>query len=360
LSDSCKLSICIPTLNRGEFIGETLDAIVPQLTPEVELVIVDGGSTDDTESIVRAHAAHCDRIRYVRRDAADSIPSNEGFDRDCDWAVELARGRHCWLFTDDDLIVPGAIRTVLDDLADGDPDLLVIDAEVRDLALKQVLDGHRLSLSERRDYGPDDRDAFMADAGSSLSFVGTVIIRRASWLERDRASYYGTGFIHVCVIFQPPALSHIRILPLSLVQIRMGNAAWIGRAFEIWMFQWPALIWGFEGYSEDAKAKVRPREPWRQLRSLLVHRAYGSFGRPEYRKHLAHRLGRLARLRVQLMLMVPGRLAHIMTIGALAISPLRRGSFAYNLLVSSRNSNPLSRAIGRLAGQPLPSRPGNH
>jgi abequosyltransferase len=360
LSDSCRLSICIPTLNRGEFIAETLGSIVPQLTPEVELVIVDGGSTDETESIVRAHAARCDRIRYVRRDAADSVPSNEGVDRDCDWAVELARGRHCWLFTDDDLIVPGAIRTVLDELADGDPDLLVVDAEVRDQGLKQVLDERRLSVSERRDYGPDDRDAFMADAGSSLSFVGTVIIRRASWLERDRASYYGTGFIHVCVIFQPPALCHIRLLPLSLVQIRLGNAAWSGRAFELWMFQWPELIWGFEGYSEDAKAKVWRREPWRQLRSLLFHRANGSFGRPEYRKYLVHRLSRRERLPVQLLLMLPGRLAHIMTISWLAISPLRRGPITYNLLVTSRNSNPLSRAIGRMVGQPLNSRPGNN
>ena len=36
------LSICIATYNRARFIGETLDSIIPQVTPAVEIVIVDG------------------------------------------------------------------------------------------------------------------------------------------------------------------------------------------------------------------------------------------------------------------------------------------------------------------------------
>ena len=36
-----RLSICIATLNRGTFIGETLDTIVPQLRDDTELLVVD-------------------------------------------------------------------------------------------------------------------------------------------------------------------------------------------------------------------------------------------------------------------------------------------------------------------------------
>lgn len=43
--DHPRLSICIPTYNFGEFIGETLDSIVCQATDETEIVIVDGAST---------------------------------------------------------------------------------------------------------------------------------------------------------------------------------------------------------------------------------------------------------------------------------------------------------------------------
>ncbi|MBK8051587.1 MAG: glycosyltransferase [Anaerolineales bacterium] len=56
----------IPTYNRARFIGATLDSIIPQLTGETELLVVDGASTDDTETVVRARIACCPAVRYVR------------------------------------------------------------------------------------------------------------------------------------------------------------------------------------------------------------------------------------------------------------------------------------------------------
>ena len=61
-----RLSICIATLNRGAYIGETLDTIVGQLRDDVELVIVDGASKDDTEAVVGRYVAADVRVRYVR------------------------------------------------------------------------------------------------------------------------------------------------------------------------------------------------------------------------------------------------------------------------------------------------------
>ena len=46
------LSICIATHNRADYIGETLDSIIPQLTDEVEIVVVDGASTDATRTVM--------------------------------------------------------------------------------------------------------------------------------------------------------------------------------------------------------------------------------------------------------------------------------------------------------------------
>ena len=48
------LSICIATYNRADFIGETLDSIIRQLTDEVEIVVVDGASTDATRTEMSA------------------------------------------------------------------------------------------------------------------------------------------------------------------------------------------------------------------------------------------------------------------------------------------------------------------
>ena len=52
-----RLSICMATLNRAAFIGVMIDSILSQMTEEVELVIVDGASTDGTDQVVAARFA---------------------------------------------------------------------------------------------------------------------------------------------------------------------------------------------------------------------------------------------------------------------------------------------------------------
>ena len=76
-----ELSICIATYNRGKFIGETLDSILSQLVPGVELIVVDGASPDDTPGVMAQHLSHHPEIRYYREQV------NSGFDRDYDKTV---------------------------------------------------------------------------------------------------------------------------------------------------------------------------------------------------------------------------------------------------------------------------------
>jgi len=84
-------SVIIPTFNRADCIGRTLDSVLGQsLTPD-EIIVVDDGSTDDTHALV---ADYGERIRYVRQaNAGVSAARNHG--------ARLARGR--WLaFVDSD------------------------------------------------------------------------------------------------------------------------------------------------------------------------------------------------------------------------------------------------------------------
>ena len=84
---SIKLSICIATRNRGEFIGETLESIAAQCTSSVEIVVLDGASSDNTEQVVRALQNAMPALRYFRQE------KNGGVDRDDDAVVGLALGR---------------------------------------------------------------------------------------------------------------------------------------------------------------------------------------------------------------------------------------------------------------------------
>lgn len=61
------VSVIIPAYNAGPTIGETLRSVVRQTHAELEIVVVDDGSNDDTPEIVKAHAAADKRIRLLRQ-----------------------------------------------------------------------------------------------------------------------------------------------------------------------------------------------------------------------------------------------------------------------------------------------------
>lgn len=347
-----QLTICIATYNRAAFIGATLDSIVPQLRPGVEIVIVDGASPDNTTVVVASYVERFSAIRYFRE------AMNSGVDGDYDKAVDYAAGEHCWLLPDDDLLAPDAVERVLDALESGAVDLLIVDAEVRDRSLNRVLQSGRLALKGERRYGPEDAEDLLADAGYCLSFIGGVIVRKDLWASRRREPYFGSLFIHVGVIFQRRGIGFAKILAEPLVRIRAGNAMWRPRGFEIWAFKWPSLIWSFDGYSDVAKAKVTPREPWRRFWWLLGYRALGAYSRSEYELYFADRLVGCESLIPRLAAAFPGRLANLIGVAVLALAGKGGGAVVYDLVTCSRYSNAASRFLacfwlGRLE-PPLP------
>lgn len=284
-----KLSICIATLNRGALIGQTLDSIVSQLTEQVEIVIVDGASTDNTEEVVLSYRQRYAKVRYTR------LSEKGGVDQDYSRAVDLATGEYCWLFSDDDIIKPGAIDAVLRVLQTN-PGLVIVNAEVQNADLTQTLKPSCLDLMATTSYARHEADRLFQDAGNYLSFIGCVVVRRSLWGARDKKSYYGTLFVHMGVIFQEPIAEGAIVLAEPLIAIRYGNAMWTDKGFEVSLFKWPKLIWSFAGIADAAKAQVCEREPWRNRARLMLYRARGLYSAREYQKFLKDRMTPFQRL----------------------------------------------------------------
>jgi len=300
-----RLSICIATYNRGKYISATLESIISQVTDEVEIVIVDGGSTDDTRVEVEQYIATGKQVRYIR------LPVKGGVDQDYCRALELARGEYCWLFTDDDILKSGAIQAVLVAM-EYDYGLILINAEVRDINLSRILNSRLLHLTSNMIYRKLDFERFFVDTADYLSFIGCVVIKRSLWNEREKEKYFGTVFVHVGVIFQKPLDDKILVIVEPLISIRYGNALWTSKSFEISFFKWPELIWSFSLFSDIAKRQVCKREPWRSYKALLICRARGVFSLKEYRMLVESNLrSNMKRLFVWIIAQFPGHLLNL-------------------------------------------------
>jgi abequosyltransferase len=218
------LSICIPTYNFGEFIGETLESILPQVVEGVEVVILDGGSTDDTPAVVGAFQERYPGLRYHRRD------ERGGIDRDMARTVDLARGEYCWLFSSDDFMKPGAIQQMLEHIQSG-LDVYLCGLTICTRDMHPVKDHRVLAVTSDMTFDlgvEDDRRRYFEHAETTtafFSFLGSVIFKKARWdaipLDED---FVGSCWAHVARMFRmiPSGLT-VRYLATSYIWKRSDN-----------------------------------------------------------------------------------------------------------------------------------------
>lgn len=332
ISKSCgiKLSICITTLNRAAFIGETLENILDQATNDCEIVVLDAASTDDTERVVSQHARRCNRLRYVRQEM------NNGWDRDIDRAVELAGGEYCWLMPDDDLLKPAAVVTVLEALR-RDLSLIIVNTEVRDFNMSQVVQYRCLDFDSDRVYGSKELDRLVAEMGGMMTYCGGFIIKRSIWIAREKQRFYGSSFIHVGVIFQERLPGEALLIAEPLISYRMGNAhTWSPKMFDTFMIKWPSLVWSLT-LSDSAKSKVCSAEPWRNWQQLLRWRGRGYYSLTEYRQSIRPHL-HLTRERfaAAFIALLPGVLVNILCLIYFSVVDRQRRGVSLQFMRESR------------------------
>ena len=325
-----KLSICITTYNRARFLGVTLDHILANVTQDCEIVIVDGGSTDETSQIVGERATRSGCIRYFKQS------HNSGIDADYDKAVQLARGEYCWLMTDDDLMKPGAISKVLSVIKE-DVSLVLVNVECRDFEMS-TSQGNALLFKEDRVYAPEEMGILLAEMGPKiLNYVGCVIIRRDIWIARDRESYYGTYFVYIGVIFQRPLPAKTLVIAQPLIIYRRGNSHTFSRKmFEVLLIRWPKIIWSLP-LPDSAKLAVCSETPWYNIRKLLFYRAIGSYSYIEFKAFIAPNVtGNLNSLVPAVIALCPRAFVNRFLIAYYSVT---RGPYRFHTLYELRDAN---------------------
>ncbi|MEL7090001.1 MAG: glycosyltransferase family 2 protein [Planctomycetota bacterium] len=100
-------SIIVPVYNHGPYIGDCLESALAQDHGDLEVVVVDNQSTDDTWRVVQEIAGRDRRVRAYQN------PANLGPVRNWLRGVEKARGTYGKILWSDDLIEPAYLSRTL-------------------------------------------------------------------------------------------------------------------------------------------------------------------------------------------------------------------------------------------------------
>lgn len=167
------VSVVIPTYNYGRFIAETIESVLAQTLPPAEIIVVDDGSTDETEEIVRGFG---DKVRYIRQE-------NQGVCEARNNGVANSSGEYIAFLDADDIWEPEKLEKQIAKFTDDDEIGLV------HCGMREFDDGTgetiRLHLEGREGWVADD----------ILLWKGPVIVGPGGTIVVTRMAFnYADGF----------------------------------------------------------------------------------------------------------------------------------------------------------------------
>jgi glycosyltransferase involved in cell wall biosynthesis len=94
-----RVSVITPTYNRSKLLRLTVESVLAQTYPNIEIIVVDDGSTDDTEAVMADYAG---RVIYIKQEHRAAYGRNTGF--------KVASGEYINFLDHDDLMMPTKIE----------------------------------------------------------------------------------------------------------------------------------------------------------------------------------------------------------------------------------------------------------
>jgi glycosyltransferase involved in cell wall biosynthesis len=219
------VSAAITTYNRARYLPEAIESVLGQTVSDLEVIVLDDGSTDETESAV---APYRDRIRYVRQ-------ANAGRSEARNAAVRLAQGEFVAFCDSDDRWYPDRLARQLE-VARDRADIGMIHGQV------ELIDPAGRTLERET---AEHRSVFTAAHRKPVTYAGyawncrclstTILVRRAVFDEvglydpalllDDYDFYLRVALAHEIVFLDGPPLAQYRLHAdqLPTYELAMGQ-----------------------------------------------------------------------------------------------------------------------------------------
>ncbi len=116
--NNIKVSVIIPVFNVEKYLEKALESVVNQTLEDIEIIIVNDGSTDNSGAICDHYNKQHNNIKYI------NLSENSGYGRACNEGIYNAKGRYIGILEPDDFIDPDAYKYAYEQTKEVDIDIV--------------------------------------------------------------------------------------------------------------------------------------------------------------------------------------------------------------------------------------------
>lgn len=230
-----KLTVAIPTYNRAEKLLECVSRVVAYSKGlDVEIIVSDNASTDNTREVVASIIDNNKSIRYFRNS------ENLGFDGNFLNCFEKANGKYVWLLSDDDILLPGAVESVLVGL-DRNPVCMHLNSSGINSEAPLVIANCRFKEEGLRFFM--DKNEFIETIGIFCTFVSSLVFD-VDMVKRipDKERFTKTNILQSHILFETMKNDGVYIINTFNCIAARGNTAVSYDLLRTWVKNYSDLL----------------------------------------------------------------------------------------------------------------------
>lgn len=326
------LSICITTLNRIELLKKTVESIINQNNSLIELIVSDGGSTDDTDLTMKKYSSKYEFIKYI------NPKKKTGLDEGYHLALLESEAVFSWCIPDDDVLLSGSLDKIIS-LIKQDLDLLIVNIRCYTKSLNFDLNQNLIPIKLDKTMNLNEFEETFANHIAAFSYTGTIILKNSIWHENDLKKHYNSWFLAYAAMASSKKIKKIQYIHEPIINYRSACSSWTDHSFEIWHKIWPSHILSFKLFGKFIHNNDSVIFPWKRFSTLLKSRAMGEYSFKSFKKIIYKNDNANLKITIQsfLILLFPVSLLNIFLVLFMVIFKRNDLYSIYNLVLSSKN-----------------------
>lgn len=230
------LTIAISTYNRCIFLKECLNSILPQIRDDVNIIVSDNASTDNTQAMMAEYSSN-PFITYYRKE------SNTGMDGNFLNCLNKADGKYIHLMSDDDIMLPGTVNAIIECIDQDNPDLIHLNSCGFNGIFSGVENCGNARFVLTHNFITKDKNIFLNKVGIYLTFLSSIVLKNELVKQiLNIEQFLGTFFLqsHVALLTTKGDKS-LAILNHNSIAARGGNTGGYN-LYKIWVEEYKKLL----------------------------------------------------------------------------------------------------------------------